>query len=464
MPAFDFSRRILWALRVLCLLLIGLHLAAPLLPEAQAWSVWPYTYLPVIWRWILAGLAGLTLLPALAEVIGGAVRGLPRLPSRWRSGWFALAALLSLLPFALFRIVHTRWGDAYILVNGIPYPDPALRVGVSWRAPIDLWLHIRLWEVGQRIWGWADAWPAYRILSPLAGALYVFAALKLADSLGRNRTEKALTAGLLLTLGLMQLFFGYAENYSFAAAGIVLFLWLALDTLRRGRPLWQPALALAFTLGLHPSTLALAPALLYLAWVEARRSPEGRALLHTALPLLLVGGSIWLLMTLSGHGLGTLATTDSPGGGDGRWLVPLRHTTTRWEHYTLFSVAHLIDWLNAHLLSAPVTLGSLLILAGPAWVQHRSQRTPSDHPLRFLLVATACYWLFTWIWNPDYGAQRDWDLFSLAALPGTTLLAYALPRLLPGRAALARATLMLTAVSIIHTTAWVYQNTLPWEW
>ena len=82
----------------------------------------------------------------------------------------------------------------------------------------------------------------------------------------------------------------------------------------------------------------------------------------------------------------------------------------------------------------------------------------------FLLVATACYWLFTWIWNPDYGAQRDWDLFSLAALPGTTLLAYALPRLLPGRAALARATLMLTAVSIIHTTAWVYQNTLPWEW
>lgn len=465
MPAPDlFSRRILAALRALCLLLISLHLAASLLPEAQVWSVWPYTYLPIAWRWILAALAGLTLLPATAAVIRRAAQRLPRLPEQQRNAVFALLALLSLLPFTLFRIVHTRWGDAYILVNGIPYPDPALRVGVSWRAPIDLWLHIRLWKMGQRIWGWADAWPAYHILSPLAGGLYLFATLKLADSLGRNRTEKVLAAGLFLTLGLMQLFFGYVENYSFAAAGVTVFLWLALDTLRGRRPLWQPALALALTHGLHPSTLALAPALLYLAAVEARRSSWPRALLHAVLPMALVGGSIWLLMTLNGHGLGTLATSDSPGGGDGRWLVPLRHTATRWEHYTLFSVAHLVDWLNAHLLSAPVTLGSLTILAAATWRPRQPRRAAPDYILRFLLVATVFYWLFTWIWNADYGGRRDWDLFSLAALPGTALLAYALPRLLRERVALAQATLLLVAVSAIHTAAWIYQNTLPWEW
>ncbi|MFZ2489086.1 MAG: hypothetical protein WAZ19_13320 [Anaerolineae bacterium] len=462
-PVAFASRRIMWTLRALCVTLLALHLAAPHLPEAQAWAVWPYTYLPPIWRWLLAALAGATLLPAVANRLADAITTRPGLPTRHRNALFAFIALLCLLPFSLWRIVHTRWGDAYILVNGISYPDPALRVGVSWRAPIDLWLHIRLWEFGQRLWGWTDAWPAYRILSPLAGVLFVFVLLKLADSIGHTRSEKLLIAGLIGTLGLMQIFFGYAENYSLAAAGVLLFLWLALETLAGRRALWQPALALAVTHGLHPSTLVLAPALLYVLMVDARRTSWPRALLQAALPMFIVGGGIWLLMTASGHGLGTLATTDSPGGGDGRWLVPLRHTATRWEHYTLFSAAHLLDWLNSHLLSAPVTLGSLLILAAAAWRQ-RIPAAVSDAEIRFLFVATAGYWLFTWIWNPDYGGQRDWDLFSLAALPGTLLLARALPRFLRARATLNQAAVMLIAVSAIHTIAWIYQNTRPWEW
>ena len=33
----------------------------------------------------------------------------------------------------------------------------------------------------------------------------------------------------------------------------------------------------------------------------------------------------------------------------------------------------------------------------------------------------------------------------------------------PRRGDLAQAALMLTAVSALHTSAWIYQNTLPWE-
>ena len=183
--------------------------------------------------------------------------------SRARNAVFLIIALLCLIPFSLFRIVHTRWGDAYILVNGIAYPDPALRLTGTWQAPLDVWLHVRLWQAGQCAFGWTDAWPVYRLLSPLAGAVFVYALLRLADSTGRNRTEKLLIVGLMGTLGTMQLFFGYAENYSLAAAGILVFLWLALETLAGRRALWQPALALAITNALHPSTIVLDPALLY---------------------------------------------------------------------------------------------------------------------------------------------------------------------------------------------------------
>ncbi|MCB0202849.1 MAG: hypothetical protein KDI03_22485, partial [Anaerolineae bacterium] len=140
-------------------------------------------------------------------------------------------------------------------------------------------------------------------------------------------------------------------------------------------------------------------------------------------------------------------------------------------------------------LTAPVTLGGLVI-AGAALVVNwqRTQRaraldgnehlgihsqagtakhaeaSSTSAELVFLALCTGLYWLFTFVWNPDYGGQRDWDLFSLAAIPATLLLARLLPRVLPDRGQLAEAALMLTAVSAVHTSAWIYQNTLPWEW
>jgi hypothetical protein len=495
LPAY--SSHVLTALRIFCLAVVGLHLAAALFSEANAWGLWPYTYLPRAWQLLLAALAILTILPnTAAAILRVAQRALhaTRISFHHRNALFALLSLLSLLPFTLFRIVHTRWGDAYILVNAIAYPDPALRLTTTWQAPLDVWLHARLWALGNGAFGWVDAWPTYWILSPLAGALYVYVLLRLADSVGRNRTEKLLIVGLLGTLGTMQLFFGYAENYSLAAAGVLLYLWLALEALAGRRSLWQPALALAVTIGLHPSTVVLSPALLYVAWVWGRGRqvdretsrlgaiPEGpgarvwlSAIWQVAWPMALVAGGVVALMELSGNGLAALTSTDRPGGGDGRMFVPLFEVTTRWEHYTMFSWAHLLDWLNMQMLTAPVTLGSLAII-GVALLADRlrihpqadtaklAEASSDGRALTFLALSTGLYWLFTWVWNPDYGGQRDWDLFSAAAIPSTLLLARLLPQVLTRRDELAQAALMLTTVSAMHTIAWIYQNTLPWEW
>jgi hypothetical protein len=511
-PATAYSGRVLAALRIYCLAVIGLHLAAPLFPEAQVWGLWPATYLPSGWRWLLAALAALTCLPPIAARLTRALAGVvsnsrlmqstAHLTPHSRRTRFAFIALLALIAFSLFRIVHTRWGDAYILVNGIAYPDPALRLTVTWQAPLDVWLHSQVWRLGNAWFGWMDAWPAYRLLSPLAGAVYVYALLRLADSIGRNRTQKLLIVGLMGTLGAMQLFFGYAENYSLAAAGLLLFLWLSLEQVQTPvagrRTLWQPALALAVTNGLHPSTIVLDPALLYVAWVWGKWA-EGKggknrkvwwsAAWQVALPMLAVAVGVILLMELNGHGLDVLTSTDRPGGGDARWFVPLSAVSTRWERYTMFSWAHLVDWLNMQMLTAPVTLGGLAIVGAALLGQQSgisSGETTANHahksavdrdalaglPPRnrisaeivFLALCTALYWLFTWVWNPDYGGQRDWDLFSLAAIPSTLLLARLLPRALPDRSQLAQAGLALITVSAMHTTAWIYQNTLPWEW
>jgi hypothetical protein len=220
---------------------------------------------------------------------------------------------------------------------------------------------------------------------------------------------------------------------------------------------------------LHPSTVALAPSLLYLAWFawqEGHRNKSGKptvfnVLAQTLIPMLVVAASTFIWMELSGHGLQALTVSDRPGGSDASWFVPFFAVQTRWQHYTMFSWPHVRDLLNLLLLVAPVVLPSLLIAAIGGAATLRSGSATGALP--FLGIATLCYLLFVWLWNPDYGGQRDWDLFSLSALPMTLLTAFLLARALRPRLLWA-AMGPLILLQAFHTAAWIYSNTLPWEW
>jgi len=506
--SLDHPRLLVAALHLIALGLLGLHLYVRTLPptptpiptpesaETAWWGLWPVTYLP-LWA-VLAGLV-----VVVAPILLYWLRELrhPQLPATQQSStppWlqpalWMLSALL-LAAFFLFPIVHTRWGDAFILTKGIAFPDPALRLTRSWQAPLDVALHSQVWLWLHEPLRWKDAMPVYRLLSPVAGALYLLVVLML--SRHPLLAPTWLPYGLLTTLGLMQLFFGYVENYSFAAVGVLAYLWLGLSVILGRWPLWLAATVLAITHATHPSTIVLAPSLLYLGWLAVRKNRTdnaarnkliGAVVLQIALPMMLVGGATVAFMEASGHGVAALLSTDRPGGGDARWFVPFFETTTRWEHYTMASWPHLRDWLNNQLLVAPIVLPSLVVV-GVAWIKReKAIRRLSDwrleigdstaarslpvtqspianrQSLRFLSIAAAFYLLFTFVWNPDYGGQRDWDLFSLASLPTTVLLALLLSNVLRGRA-LWGGVAPLIILQAWHTIAWIYQNTLPWQW
>jgi hypothetical protein len=408
------------ALRLLGVGLVVLHLAAPRLTEASAWGVWPATYLPPAWRWAL-GLA------TLALIWMGS-----RLPAPdWGPAGPLLRAGVALAAgavFYVFRLRHLRWGDAYILVNAIPHPEAKLTY--VWQAPLDVFVHAKLWAAGNRWFGWPDPTPVYWILSTLAGVFFVWTLLGLAVWLGRNTTERALVVGLVATLGTMQLFFGYVENYSIMTLGVLVYVWLALRALRGEIALVWPAVVLALTHGFHPSTLVLAPSLLYLAWERMRAGMDRswlRALASVAVPYAIVGLGVTALMSSGGHGLGALMGEDFPGGGDRRWFVPLFEARTRWERYTMFSAGHVLDIVNQQLLSAPVVWPALAL----SLVIARSRLPWRDPAFRLLAVMAVSYLMLTLAWNPDYGGQRDWDLFAPAAIPAAVWLAYGLPRALP---------------------------------
>lgn len=450
------SKRLVWAARFLALLLIALHLAAGRFSEAAAWGLWPSTYLPARWHWLLALAAALVAFwgeRAWRVARPSALQLLARLRPGSPAGSLALAVLAA-VPFYLLRIRHLRWGDAELLVTALG--DPYWLVYV-WKAPLDVLLHARLWQWAHRALGWPSPVPIYRILSILAGVIFVWALLQLAQTLGRDRTERALTVGLVATLGTMQLFFGYIENYPIMTAGMLLYLWLALRALRGTGSLGGAATALAMTHAFHPVTLILTPSLLYLAYVRRRAgTPAWTVLLSIAVPYTLVFGGVSALMVGGGHGFEQLLGVDSPGGGDKQWFVPLFQVTTEWQHYTMFSPGHLRDIVNLQVLVAPAIWPTLGLAASLA-----RQRLPwREHAFVFLLIAAACYLAFTLVWNADYGGQKDWDLFAPASVPAALLLAYVLPRVLPERAALRAAGWALLAAQGLYALTWIYRNTL----
>jgi hypothetical protein len=465
------SRRLLWALRLLGLALILLSLAAPLFTEKTAWGLWPMTYLSIAPRWLLAAAA------AALALFGDRLR-FPSWTDRLKLGspWVRLGiAALCAVPFYLLRIQHLRWGDAKVLVQAIPSPD--FKLTYVWQAPLDVFIHAKGWALGNRLFGWPDPRPVYWILSTAAGVIFIWALLGLAGWLGRNRAERALIAGLVATLGTMELFFGYIENYTFMTLGVLIYIWLALLAIRGETSLTWAAVALAVTNAFHPSTIILTPSLLYAGYVLARRArrpaPEDAGLpvgdgrrsprsawtvaTSIAIPYALVFAGVVALMTTGRHGIDALLGTDAPGGGDRRWFVPLFHTTTKFEHYTMFSLGHYLDIANEQLLAAPAIWPGLILVAVFAW-----RRLPLRDPaFRLLAVSAVCYLLLTLTWNPDYGGQRDWDLFAPAAIPAAILLGFAMPRSLPESKALSGAGWALVAAQGFHLIAWVFQNTLP---
>jgi len=86
------------------------------------------------------------------------------------------------------------------------------------------------------------------------------------------------------------------------------------------------------------------------------------------LPPILVFVGLAVLMTAGRHGLGAMLVDDRPGGANGIPFVPLFRTTTRWQRYTMFSLAHVVDWANEHFLISPFGLPLLLVaLVTGAW-------------------------------------------------------------------------------------------------
>jgi Flp pilus assembly protein TadD len=386
----------------------------------------------------------------IALIAAGFILCLPQVPGRLaalsaamrRGGVFirphrlndAVIALVCAVVFYLLRMPYHFLGDGRLMIR-------LLQMG-EWFRPtelLDRLIHYVVLLATQPTLDW-DAATVHAAVSIGAGFLFVLAALRL----GRLLRQKLFVAAALITLGTVQLFFGYAESYCLATAAILVYILLALEYIAGRRRLVWVGAAIAVGVALHNALFFLLPSYIYVvaAKPDKEKTTAGARALRSA-PFFAAIAALGLL-TLA-HG--------KPGGPQPLMLLPLLRDPL--GQYTLFSARHAIDFLNEQILISPLAwvfaIGFLVAFAKDAAIR----RLPR---FRFLLAAAAFPLAFNLIVRPALGGSRDWDLWSMGSLPyviaAVTWIATGMQR----RRDLRLAAYTLVIVGFFHVLPWVLTN------
>ena len=424
------------------LLLVIIHLLAIYWGTPFLWGVHHWHFFPRWLGWVLTLVTvsffvpavnkpALNFLETVFSVLGRLVSKTPKYTA------FIAAGMVSVPVFWFLRTEYFLLGDGGFKLE-------ALASGViTTTEPLDGIIHHQLYRLLTTLFPNADPSLAYTIPSVICGGAFIFLILVLADILGKTSFQKMLIFSALVTLGSIQLFFGYVESYTTLLVAVTLFILLSLLFLQGKINIIFSFLALVLSISLHVSAIVLMPAFLYLIFRKWRTQGSRFLDVPTLLCLVACAGIVFL-------GVWKVSLVVGKGRTFGQFL-PL--VATPKMSFTMFSRAHLSEFANELLLISPA--GTLLFL----FFLLRALKLKSfSHPtLNFLLISGLSGLLLVFVYNCHWGSM-DWDLMSF---PGIFIALFGILSFLRwpgGRMKVKNYGLILIAASLFHTIPWILVN------
>lgn len=439
-------------LSALCGIIVLMHLIASFFPKGRIWGFNQWAYFSPAVSLSLGVLALLLFVPRVnqrfrqgLDVAASSVLNLFDGAKKifHRRVWYAVCSLLFFIPFWLLRDRTHLLGDGAQIISRMNSGE----LYIKWSEPLEILLHVKAYQLVNKLWQ-MDSATVYVLLSCFAGVVFLLLLFFFADFLGRDRKEKVLVFLILLTTGSTQLFFGYAEHYSFTYVFVFAFISSSLAYLE-GKARWfLPVGAFLLASSSHVTAAYLLPALLFLFLAKGKDGRKPSLAKRTSVLVLGTAVLASVLILYLRHGW-----TVPP------VFVPLTQDIYAAPGYLLFSLPHILDLLNHHLLVSPV--GPALILAALACLS--VARLLKDRIFRFLLVVGLSQLVFNFLVDPALGAPRDWDLFSTVALGYTVLGLFVFLRLLRGKASFGYLAVILVAASLYSTVPWIATQSSEWR-
>lgn len=290
---------------------------------------------------------------------------------------------------------------------------------------------------------------AYQIYSWTSGILYVCAAILFSKDTNLSKNESALLFASILSTGLMVQFFGYVENYALLFPAILLFLFLGIRTLNQECHIFIFSAFTGLLLPIHFIAISLIPAFfvaLHFALINTQvRKPSSYILKFTF--CLILSAAVTLIIFTGVH-FDFIAYFQKSKSSHFLPILDIEHT------YHFFSLFHILDITNLLLLTCP--FGCIIFL-----VLMPNCKLSFSPKYIFLISASFFPFLMVAFANPEIGFFRDWDIFSLVAIPITILTFNLLRDHCPSPKSLSQIGTPIVATALLHTILWIGINITP---
>jgi Tfp pilus assembly protein PilF len=331
-------------------------------------------------------------------------------------------------------------GDSYQIISSLEKGE----FFIKWSELGDSLFHIYLYKLLNPLFH-IDAATLYELSSCFLGVIFVYLVFLLVDFLGEDKWEKLFLFFLIIFMGSIQLFCGYAEHYSLSYVLVFAFTFLSLKYLRaEGNP-FLPLLLFSLAVFSHISVSYFLPSvfLLYLlGYAKQKESPPFlKKEIWSFLLLVLITLLIFLYMKENSWTVGNK-------------YVPLSQGDYYAPGYTLFSSPHILDIVNQQLLISP--LGFMLLIC--IWACLRVFNF-KDRSFLFLFSILLLGMGFNFIMYPGLGMSRDWDMFSSTAIGYTILSGYLFLKLAKNKVNFKYAGSVLIITTVFCSLPWVLLNT-----
>jgi hypothetical protein len=388
-------------------------------PQWHLWGLDSLQSFPVVLRIALLLLLALALVPRIQRSVGERLsEWRTTLASRTIAVYYLIITAILLALFVLLSSNNHLLGDGYSLLGNLASGESQASFESLTKLLTSVVFSFTNGGDSGALW-------TYRILAYGAGAVFLGSLWFYAES----KAEVWIDLVVTLSFGTIQLFAGYAENYTLSFLFMFLYLRSALRDLDRQRLSPLTVAFLLVAIAFHLQGGVLLPSLIYLVYM--RWHSRTVLVLSAGFSLVLLAGAVIYSMSIAKLEL---------------ILVPLSPNSV--TPYSLFCHEHLSDLLNLFLLNYPLAL--VILLTVSFW----KMRFRTFHLLSILGTM-----LFTIMIDPKIGAIRDWDLLSVATAP---LLVATLDMLhLPSSLHRQRVWCLFIPIllfAMMHTGSWIMRN------
>ncbi len=250
---------------------------------------------------------------------------------------------------------------------------------------------------------------SYRIISISAGMAFLVTVVIFARKLYAEIIYQILFILSLVSGGYLLLFFGYVENYSLIVYSVALFTLCGILIIKEqiSRIFIIPVFLLAVFF--HVIGIVLFPAVVYLLMQDSKIGNRISNLKPANWTLILFATGIIASTVFYYLYTNYYFFRFS--------FVPLIENRFTIENYTMFSIKHILDFINLIILLTPcVIIFVVWLLVSKSFNQFKQRNNI------FLIIMSISALGAAFIFDPKLGMPRDWDLLAFTGLPLVVLM------------------------------------------